>query len=313
MTAPRRRFSAGCFVLGLLIVTSLTRLPAAWAGGVGTCPSSAQNDYCIQHQVRPSNDRQASSSRGAVGHTHSGPTATPPPCGWVTVDATIAAPWVATGAVDNGAPPPNVPVTWQAWCLNDPSAGASYGGPFRWVAAAAAAPVVTPARVAAGLYEELQGRMPTPVVVTNPPIGTASIVGVPVFVSVANWRSPITVTRSLAGIPVTVSATPQLLFDSGEPGAGSQLCTGPGKRFAAGGGDLSAQASARDACTHSYAHRTGADGRPVVWPGTVTVRWTIAWVSGDGGSGAFPVVNRTIAVPRSVDEVQTVVVAGGRP
>jgi hypothetical protein len=153
--------------------------------------------------------------------------------------------------------------------------------------------------------------MPMPAVASDPPAGQASVLGVPVFVWVSNWRSDFTVTRNLAGVTVTVSATPQLLFASGEPGASTKRCIGPGRDFALGSGSIGAQAAAPDACTFAYDLRTGEAGRPSAWPGSVTVRWSIAWSASDGSGGTFPPVDRTAALPRPVVEVQTVVVPGG--
>jgi hypothetical protein len=175
----------------------------------------------------------------------------------------------------------------------------------------AAAPVITPIDVATGVYQQMQGRMPAPVVESDPARGVASIVAVPVFVTVTNWRPAFAVTRTLAGIVVTVRATPTLVFASGEPGAGVQTCAGPGRLFDPHRGSLWAQAALPDACTHTYLHRTGVDGRPNAWPGSVTVQWTITWSAGDGTGGSFPLVNRTVPLPRAVSEVQAVVVPGG--
>ena len=131
------------------------------------------------------------------------------------------------------------------------------------------------------------------------------------FVSVPNWPTTLSVTDSLDGIAVQALATPQLLFKPGEPGSGTKACTGPGRRYDPGAGDLWEQASASGACTHVYLLRTGADGRPGEWPGVVTVRWSITWAAADGSGGSFPDVDRATAVPRAVEEVQTVVVSGG--
>ena len=143
------------------------------------------------------------------------------------------------------------------------------------------------------------------------PLGVPSVVEVPVFVTVTNWQPTISVSDSVTGIPVTVTATPQLLFEPAEPGSGAKACTGPGRRYEPGGGDLWDQAAASGACTHVYRQRTGADGRPSEWPGVVTVRWSITWSAADGSGGSFPDVDRATAVPRAVEEVQTVVVSGG--
>lgn len=281
----------------------MTTRPAR-ADGTSPCDQPGA-DYCIGNSPGPTTPPTGTGSGGGGGVQ--GPTE-PPPCGWEDVPASVAVPWISSGGVENGAPPVGVTVTWQAWCFNEASAGAPYGGPFRWIGPAS---VVKPVDVAQGLYEQMQGRMPTPVVETNPQVGTASIVNVPVFVFVSNWQSAFTVHQDLGGVPVTVTATPQLVFDSGEIGSGAEQCNGAGRRYDPNGGALAAQAAVPGACTHIYTHRTGVEGRPNAWPGTVTVQWTITWAAGDGSGGGFPLVNRTIAVPRSVDEVQSVVVPGG--
>ena len=115
---------------------------------------------------------------------------------------------------------------------------------------------------------------------------------------------------TLVGVGVTVVATPTVLVDPGD-GSGAHTCDGPGRRYDPSAGDLWAQAHAPGACTLTYAKRTGAGGRPTAWPSTVTVRWTFTWTSTDGGGGTFPAVDRTVAVPRQVHEIQTIVTSGG--
>jgi len=288
--------AAGLVTVGsTLVILGITEGPA-WAGDVTTCPPAAGNDYCIgsQTQTRPTRPTGTARPTGSASQ--------PAACGWSTVTEAEAASHVDT------PPPAGADVTWQAWCIDAASAGATYGGPYRWVVADAPP---TPAEIAAGLYQQIQGRMPYPVVATNPPLGMPSVVEVPVFVSVTNWQPTISVTDSVTGIPVTVTATPQLLFKPGEPGAGTKSCTGPGRRYEPGGGDLWDQARASGACAHVYLQRTGVDGRPGEWPGVVTVRWSITWSAADGSGGSFPAVDRATAVPRAVEEVQTVVVSGG--
>lgn len=263
----------------------------------GPCPPGAGSDYCVGNEVRPpARPPGGSTTRPVVGRP-----AQPAPCGWSTVTEAEASSHVAS------PPPAGEAVTWQAWCIDAANPGGTYGGPYRWVLGA---PVVTPLDIATGLYQQIQGRMPDPAVVTNPPLGVASVVDVPVFVSISNWQPSVSLSESLAGVPVTVSATPLLLFNPGD-GSGAKSCTGPGRRFSPGGGDLWDQARAADACTHIYRQRTGAVGRPAAWPGVVTVRWSISWSAGDGSGGTFPSVDRTTPVPRSVEEVQSVVVSGG--
>ena len=82
------------------------------------------------------------------------------------------------------------------------------------------------------------------------------------------------------------------------------------RRYDLAAGDLWAQASQSSACTFTYGMRSGIEARPDKWPSTVTVRWTITWSSTDGGGGTFPTVDRTVAIPRAVREVQTIVTSG---
>jgi hypothetical protein len=195
-----------------------------------------------------------------------------------------------------------VAVSWQAWCFKEASGG-MYGGPFRWVL------VATPQTVAAGLYRQVKGTVPEPVVVTSPPAGVAAIVGVPMFVSVSNWRGPITRTGNLLGVGVTVVATPTLVIDPAD-GSPTVTCAGGGRPYEPGGGELWRQATSPDACTHTYEHRTGVEGHPAKWPTTVTVRWSITWSASDGEGGSFPVVDRSVSLARAVREVQSIVESG---
>lgn len=290
------RLLAGALVLIAAVgVLSLAGTQPAGASP-GPCTVSPGMDYCIGHQTQTRPTRPIGTARPPESSTQ------PAGCGWSTVTEAEA-----RGFVDSD-PPAGVAVVWQAYCIDSANPGSTFGGPYRWVVADAPP---TPAEIAAGLYQQIQGRMPYPVVATNPPLGVPSVVEVPVFVSVTNWQPTISVTDSVTGIPVTVTATPQLLFKPGEPGSGTKACTGPGRRYEPGGGDLWDQAAASGACTHVYLHRTGADGRPGEWPGVVTVRWSITWSAADGSGGSFPAVDRATAVPRAVEEVQTVVVSGG--
>lgn len=282
----------------LAVVTAAVAFEATKASASpGPCAVAPGSDYCVGGQTRPTS-RPPTRPVRPTGSTSS---SSPPACGWTTVTEAEARPWVTT------PPPAGTAVVWQAYCIDAPSAGSTYGGPYRWVDAAAPP---TPAEIAAGLYEQIQGRMPYPVVVTNPPLGVPSVIEVPVFVTVTNWQSSISVSDAVAGVAVTVTATPQLLFKPGEPGSAVKSCAGPGRRYDPGA-DLWAQAESAEACAHVYMQRTGAEGRPATWPATVTVRWTITWAAGDGSGGSFPTVDRVTAVPRAVEEVQTVVVAGG--
>jgi hypothetical protein len=220
-------------------------------------------------------------------------------CYWVTIpdpsdDPTI---WVDFGP---SPPPIGVTLVWQAWVCSDGS------GTFalRWIIPA------TPANLAAIARGQLLGTMPQPSVSSSPPVGTASIVEVPVFVEVTNWTGVVTDSECAGGLCVTVTATPALTFSPGETGSSPIACAGSGTRYDPDGGSAESQASADGACAYAYRYRTAVDGRPAAWPGSVSVTWTLAWTASTGASGSLPAVTRSTLLPRAVREVQTVVVRG---
>jgi hypothetical protein len=164
-----------------------------------------------------------------------------------------------------------------------------------------------PAQVAATMLAEAQAQMRAPEVVADPPVGTPSIITLPVFVQVTNWVGRIDVGPNCVGpVCVTLTAEPTLTFDPGEPGSEPIVCEPPGTRFDPNGPDPEVQAAAPGACAHAYRARTGADERPEAWPGQVTVTWDVSWTAGDA-SGEFDPQALSTALPREVDEVQTVV------
>lgn len=290
-------------VVGLMAASAT---PAA-ADSIDPCadppPGAQAPDWCLDESIGGDDD---SSDLG--GGSSGGGSAGEAPCGWVTIPTEILPPNRVGRPImfTNGFPPDDMEVVWQGWCYTDDEYS-SFRGPFRWVPVGAPAPL-TPAEVAQGAYEAIQGRMPDPAVMTSPPVGVDATVGVPVFVTVTNWESELTEVRDLLGDTVTVRATPTLVLRSGEPEDASRSCAGPGREYDPEGGDLWDQAAAPGACTFVYERRTGVQGRPDSWPSTVVVEWSISWSSTSGESGVFPVVERTVAVPRAVDEVPTVVV-----
>jgi hypothetical protein len=137
-------------------------------------------------------------------------------------------------------------------------------------------------------------------------------VGYPSFVSVTNWTGVVTDRECdpTGLLCVTVTATPSLRFSPGEPDAPVVECAGPGTRFDPAG-DPFEQVASGEACAHPYRLRTGVSGRPAEWPGEVTVVWALAWSSTSGASGSLEPVEKSAAVPRTVNEVQTVVESAG--
>lgn len=295
-----------------------TSAAAQAVGGIDECDANPAPDWCLQDQLPGSSSPSDNDDSPPVRETGAAPT-----CGWETLPPgevgglprgaspqpglPVSLASGSSGSLTNGVPTPGLEVVWQGWCYSAPRDPADLVL-LRWV------PVGTPATaidVALGVLERLEGRMPDPVVVSSPPVGVDAVVEVPVFVSVTNWQAELIETGDLLGNIVTVRATADVLVNPAEPGSTAQTCAGPGTPYDPAGGDLWVQAAAPGACTLTYHLRTGAEGRPEQWPSTVTVRWSISWSATSGESGAFPVVERVVSLPRGVGEVQAVVVSGG--
>jgi hypothetical protein len=171
----------------------------------------------------------------------------------------------------------------------------------------------SPAEVATTLLAEARARMLAPRVNADPPLDSAAIITLPVFVEVTNWVDAFSVPGCVGPVCVEISATPTLFFNPGEPGSTPIECDPPGTRFDRAGADPAVQAAAPGACAYEYQMRTGTAGRPDAWPGEVIVTWDVSWTSNTGAGDSFPPQSLSTSVPRAVDEVQTVVVdrAGG--
>jgi hypothetical protein len=304
------RAAAGVFVALWALLGSAGAVGAQQAGGPGfvdPCTDSSA-DWCLE------SDEPAEVGAPTDPGNGGGPGQPAPECGWANVpESTVPLPTSSRPYIlTNGRPPEGLEVVWQGWCYDADAPGFQYfRGPFRWLPVGEPVPVLTPEDVAAEAYDRLQGRMPDPAVVTNPAPGVDAVVGVPVFVTVTNWQSQLVETDDLLGDLVTVQARPVAVVEPGEPDAPAVTCDGPGRGYDPAAGDLWAQAASPGACTATYHRRTGVDGRPDEWASVVTVRWSIQWWSESGGGGEFPDVSRSVAIPRGVDEVQTVVVDGG--
>jgi len=281
-------------VVAAAAVVALPSALSAQAAEPGECIRRDPQGYCLEWDVT------TPGTPGTPGGSGGGPA---PECYWVTIDDEL--PEDPTIFVDFGLeePPDGVPILWQSWECSDGRATFN----FRWVIAP------TPGALAETVRGRLIGQLPQPVVESSPPAGTASIIGVPVFVTVVNWTGVVTQTECAGGLCVTVTATPQLTFRPGEPGAPTVQCAGSGTRFAPDAGTPEAQASSPGACTWTYTTRTGANGRPSAWPGQASVSWTISWTATTGASGSLAAVTRSTDVPRPVAEVQTVIEGGATP
>jgi len=281
-------------VIAAAAVIAFPSALSAQAAEPGECIRRDPQGYCLEWDVT------TPGTPGTPGGSGGGPA---PDCYWVTIDDEL--PEDPTIFVDFGLeePPEGVPILWQSWECSDGRATFN----FRWVIAP------TPGALAETVRGRLIGQLPQPVVESSPPAGTASIIGVPVFVTVVNWTGIVTQTECAGGLCVTVTATPQLTFRPGEPGAHTVQCSGSGTRFAPDAGTPEAQASSPGACTWTYTTRTGANGRPSAWPGQASVSWSISWTATTGASGSLAAVTRSTDVPRPVAEVQTVIEGGATP
>lgn len=278
-------------------IVSLCALPTGAAfAGVGECVETDPWGFCVEWDVPTPGGPGTPGGNGGGGDDVR--------CYWVNLDEDLAED-DPTVYYDWGLdyPPEGVEIVWQEWVCSDGRTTFD----FRWIIPP------TPANLASIARGRLVGRLPQPVVESSPPTGTPSIVGVPVFVAVANWTGIVTEAECAGGLCVTVTATPALRFTPGQPDAAPVDCAGSGSRYVPGGEVASVQAAAPGACTFTYALRTGAAGRPSEWPGEVSVTWVLGWTASSGATGSLPSVTRTTAVPRAVSEVQTVVVGGATP
>lgn len=164
-------------------------------------------------------------------------------------------------------------------------------------------------QVARTFWAEVKTRMTAPTIAADPPVGTPSIVTLPVFVQVTNWQGEQNESTCVEGVCVNLTAIPTLLFYPGLPEASPVVCDPPGTRYDPDGAEPEVQASAPGACAYVYEQRSGVDGRPDEWPAEVRITWDVSW-SGAGQSGTFEPLTLATAVPRQVSEVQTVVVDG---
>jgi hypothetical protein len=279
--------------LALLLGTSLLAPNDAHADGPGECTRYSPLRYCIEWD-----DGNPGSPGGGGGNGGGGP---PPTCYWVTIPDINDDPAIYAD-FDLQVPPPGAEVIWQSWECSDGAVTFN----FRWIFEP------TPGDVATEVRARIEGQLPAPVVTASPALGAASIIGVPTFVAVANWAGAVTDSGCAGAICVTVTATPAVRFTPGEPGAAAVSCAGGGTTFNRSIPPKD-QAELAGACAHTYRSRTGVDGRPAEWPGTVAVSWSISWQANNGQTGVLPSITRSTALPRAVQEVQTVVVGGSTP
>jgi hypothetical protein len=179
---------------------------------------------------------------------------------------------------------------------------------------AAAGPGLTPGRIAEAVAARVSGRLPDPEILSNPKPGVPSIINVPVFVEVLNWQEVFTDSGCAPGgtLCITVTATPHLTFDPGEVGSTPVECQGAGSRYDPDS-DSEPDEQAEGACAHTYRKRTGTAGRPKAWPGRAIVTWTLSWTATNGDGDDLPDVTKVTQLPKSVVEVQSLLVEPGEP
>ena len=166
----------------------------------------------------------------------------------------------------------------------------------------------SPGAVAQLLLARVKVQMVAPELASDPPVGVSAVVNTPVFVEVTNWQPQVEDSECVLGVCVAMTATPTLSFDPGD-GSGSMVCDPPGSRYVPGGAPLAEQAVG--ACAHTYLRRTGVEGRPGEWPGSVSVTWDVSWtLVGGGASGSYDPLVFTTPFARAVEEVSAVVVEG---
>ena len=254
--------------LALLLGTYLLVPNDAHANGPGECIRYSPLHYCIEWD-----DGNPGSPGNSGGNGGGGPA---PTCYWVTIPDIDDDPAIYAD-FDLQVPPPGAEIIWQSWECSDGTVTFN----FRWIFEP------TPGDVATEVRARIEGQLPAPVVTASPALGTASIIGVPTFVAVANWNGAVTDSGCAGAICVTVTATPSLRFTPGEPGATAVACSGAGTTFNRSIPPKD-QAAIAGACAHIYRSRTGVNGRPAEWPGSVSVSWSISWQANNGQTGVLP-------------------------
>jgi hypothetical protein len=173
-------------------------------------------------------------------------------------------------------------------------------------AAPAAPPPPDPAVLAQQAYAELT--LPSPTVHrspsernSDPALGGLpfTLVNLYTWVWTSDWQ-PVQRTVELAGVSVTLTATPTgLSFDPGN-GDASVVCAGPGRPWTTADGN---KPPVNGGCAYVY-RRVSADG-PVT--ATTSVQWSVSWSSNTGVGGVFPTGVSQVEQSFLVEQIQVVV------
>lgn len=141
---------------------------------------------------------------------------------------------------------------------------------------------------------------------TSPAIDGEQITGLPtwLWVDPGGYRS-FDAEATLAGLTVTVTATPvQVSWDLGD-GTDPVVCAGPGTPY-----DLAVDDDAQHTdCSHVYRYASAGETGGV-YHASATTTWSLAWEASTGETGTLPEVSRTTTFDLTVTERQAVVTYG---
>ncbi|HET6949134.1 MAG TPA: hypothetical protein VFI47_02100 [Acidimicrobiales bacterium] len=149
-------------------------------------------------------------------------------------------------------------------------------------------------------YDQIPLAFPVPR--TSPAIEIRQITGLPTWLWVDGAWAPQIAEASLAGLTVTVTATPRhIVWDMGERDRSPLTCTGPGTPFVPELGD-----DQHTDCSYVYQWVSAAepDG---VYRASATMVWDVTWHASTGQTGVLAPASRTTTFDLTVAELQAVV------
>lgn len=156
--------------------------------------------------------------------------------------------------------------------------------------------------IARRVYDEVPLVFPKPA--TSPAIGIDQITGLPTWLWIdAAGFDTFEAQATLAGITVTVTATPKhVAWDLGD-GTAPVICAGPGTPY-----DPTVDDDAQTTdCSHVYQYDS-ADRPDGVYHASATTTWAVSWTaSGGWGGGDLPDATRTTTFDLTAAERQAVV------
>lgn len=180
-------------------------------------------------------------------------------------------------------------------CISRPT---TPGTPAAAGPAAAGTPASTvPRRSAVQIARDAADRaIDRPVIYASPAPGIDSLVNLPTWLGVENWRDN-TVSASEGGLTITVTARPvSVLWQMGE---GSVTCSGPGNRYNPG---IREENQSTD-CSWTYKHSSA--GQPgEKYQASATLRYAVTWSASNGESGSLGTGSRTTPFQLRVAERQ---------